>query len=77
MNQVKSYIGSEYDTDWEVISRRSRVGNGSRPQACMCEFVLRGWFSDFPWVYTCGMGLQKFWDMVQKMCEEGVNDGVS
>ena len=37
MNWVKPYIESEYDTHREVILRRSRVGNGSRPQACKHE----------------------------------------
>ena len=37
MNWVKPYIGSQYDTHWEVILRRSKVGNRLRPQASMHE----------------------------------------
>jgi len=45
---------------------------------CMdCKAALRVWFSEFPGVYTGRMGCQKFQDMVQKMCEEGVKNGVS
>jgi len=46
--------------------------------ACMnFTAALRGWFSDFPGVYTNEMGFWTFWDMVQKMHEEGVDNSVS
>jgi len=45
---------------------------------CMhCVATSRGWFLGFPEIYAGRIRFWKIQDMVQKMCKEEVNNGVS